>query len=266
MDPAVSNPDGAPEGRVYFGDRVVAPDEKPSLVRGVFEDVAGGYDLMNDLMSAGVHRAWKRALVDALNPAAPIRMADVAGGTGDIAFRVWDRLRRSRVRDGAAGSRITVCDLTPAMVARGRDRALDRGIVAGIDFVVGDAQALPFGDHALDAVTNAFGLRNVTDAPAALREVRRVLRRGGRFLCLEFGGPVAPGLAGIVNAYTERVLPVVGAAVLGNGDAYRYLAESIRRFPARGVVANWMEDAGLNRVRTRPLSGGIATLYSAWRL
>ncbi|MDA1131842.1 MAG: class I SAM-dependent methyltransferase [Proteobacteria bacterium] len=266
MDPAASNPEDAPGGRVFFGDRAVARDEKPSLVRGVFEDVAGGYDVMNDLMSAGVHRAWKRALVDALNPAAPIRMADVAGGTGDIAFRVWERLRRSRSRDGAVDSRITVCDLTPAMVERGRDRALDRGIVDGIDFVVGDAQALPFGDRGMNAVTNAFGLRNVTDAPAALREARRVLCRGGRFLCLEFGGPVMPGLAGLVDAYTDRVLPVLGAAVLGKGDAYRYLAESIRRFPARDVVANWMEDAGLNRVLTQPLSGGIATLYSAWRL
>ena len=235
-------------------------------MRAVFEAVAGRYDLMNDLMSGGIHRLWRHALVDALNPAAPLALADVAGGTGDIALRVWDRLS-SRVEDPAqAGCRIVVCDLTEAMVERGRDRALDHGVARGIEFVVGAAEALPLPAASQDAVTIAFGIRNMTDRAAALGEAKRVLRRGGRLLCLEFGGPVLPGLDRLYDAYTAWALPPLGHAVTGHADAYRYLAESIREFPDRDAFAAEMAAAGLDRVRPRPLSGGIATLYSAWRL
>ena len=239
--------------------------ENATEVRAVFDAVADRYDFMNDLMSGGVHRLWKRALVDALNPAPPFALVDVAGGTGDIALRVWDRLA-SRTDDPAdAGCRLVVCDVTEAMVERGRDRALNRGVAQGLDFVVGNAEALPLPATSQDAVTVAFGIRNVTDRGAALREARRVLRRGGRFLCLEFGGPVLPGLHPLYDAYRTTALPWIGQAVTGRGDAYRYLADSIARFPDRDAFAAEIEAAGFDRVRPRPLSGGIATLYSAWR-
>ena len=253
------------DGEVYFGNRIVDHIHKAALVRGVFEGVSGQYDLMNDLMSFGIHRLWKDAMVDALNPAPPLVLADVAGGTGDIGYRVCERMSRRR-RESGEKSTITICDLTPAMVSRGRDRALDQGIVSDINFVVGDAEQLPLADTSQDAVTNAFGIRNVSDPQRALRETRRVLRRGGRFLCLEFGGPVSAGLRPMFNAYTSGVLPRLGQIVTGQGDAYQYLADSIRRFPTRNTFATWMEGAGLSRVRATPLSGGIATLYSAWRL
>jgi len=252
-------------GRVFFGDRVVKSAEKTPLVQAVFDGVADRYDLMNDLMSAGIHRRWKQAMVEVLNPTASIQLADVAGGTGDVAFRVWNWLTR-RGRSPSPKCRVTVCDITESMVTRGRNRALNRGIARGIDFIVADAEILPLTSNSQDAVTNAFGIRNVTDPLAALHEVRRVLRRGGRFLCLEFGGPVAPGLDRLYYTYAAQVLPRLGQLVTRQGDSYRYLAESIRRFPDRDVFAEQIEDAGLDRVRTRVLSGGIVTLYSAWRL
>ena len=253
---------GAP--RALFWEREIPLSEKAAQVRALFEGVATRYDLMNDLMSAGVHRLWKEALVDWLNPAPPLAMADVCGGTGDVALRVWRRLTRRGREPGA--SRIVVVDSSPVMVDTGRDRALDCGVAGGIAFAVGDAEALPLGDSSQDACTIAFGIRNVTDMSAALSEARRVLRFGGRFLCLEFGGPVAPGLDAAYAAYSHTVLPALGAAVANDRGAYEYLVESIRRFPDRASFANTIEDAGLGRVRTRVLAGGIATLYSAWRL
>ena len=172
------------EGKAWFGFRRVEAEEKPALVRGVFERVASRYDLMNDLMSGGIHRLWKAELIDWLNPRPGELLLDVAGGTGDIAFRYLERTEKQ------AG--VIVCDLTPAMLEVGRDRAIDRGIVAGIDWVAGDAQALPFRDRSVDAYTIAFGLRNVTDIDRALAEARRVLKPGGRFICLEFSQVVLP--------------------------------------------------------------------------
>jgi demethylmenaquinone methyltransferase/2-methoxy-6-polyprenyl-1,4-benzoquinol methylase len=255
---------GGGEDQVFFGDRVVGRGEKAPLVRDVFARVASRYDLMNDLMSGGIHRAWKRAMVGALNPAPPFHMVDVAGGTGDIALKSWERIAR---RGGtAADSRVVVCDLTESMVGVGRDRALDRGIASGVDFVVGDAQALPFADASQDAVTIAFGIRNVADPDVALSEARRILRHGGRFLCLEFGGPVAPGIDPLYRLYGDHVLPRLGQTVSGEGDAYRYLVESIRRFPGREDFAASVAAAGLGNVHMRTFFGGIATLYSAWRI
>ena len=247
------------EPTTFFGARVVPLAEKAPLVRDVFAGVASRYDLMNDLMSGGVHRLWKSEMVDWLNPRPGLVLADIAGGTGDIAFRVIDRL-------GDRGGTVTVVDASAPMLAVGRDRALDRGLVSGIQFVAGDAESLPLPDASQDACTNAFGLRNVTRMDVALAEVCRVLRWGGRFICLEFGGPVAPGIEKAYDLYSQTVLPRLGEWVSGRGDAYQYLVDSIRSFPPRAAVVDAMERAGLSRVRTRVLAGGIATLYSAWRL
>ena len=246
------------EGRAWFGFRRVDPEEKPALVRGVFERVAGRYDLMNDLMSGGIHRLWKAAMMDWLAPRPGQLLLDVAGGTGDIA--------RSFLTRAGEGARVVVCDLTPAMLVVGRDRAIDRGIIAGIDWVAGDAQALPLADRSVDAYTIAFGLRNVTDIDRALGEARRVLKPGGRFLCLEFSQVVLPVLKELYDVYSFRLLPWMGQIVAGDRDAYVYLVESIRRFPDQEALARRMSAAGLGLARYRNLSGGIAALHSAWRL
>ncbi len=249
----------------WFGDRPVPAAEKPSLVRGVFATVAGRYDLMNDLMSGGIHRLWKSAMIDALMLRPGQHVLDVAGGTGDIAQRIVERWGGPD-RAIAAGGRVTVCDLTRDMVAIGRDRAIDRGWIAGIDWVVGDAEALPFAEMTLDRYAIAFGLRNVTRPERALAEARRVLKPGGRLVCLEFSRVALPWLSRLYDLYSFQVLPALGAVVAGDADAYRYLAESIRRFPPQDELAAMMTAAGLERVGYRNLSGGIAALHSAWRL
>jgi demethylmenaquinone methyltransferase/2-methoxy-6-polyprenyl-1,4-benzoquinol methylase len=251
--------DGGPE--VDFGYRRVPAAEKDALVRGVFETVAHRYDAMNDLMSWGVHRLWKAALVDALAPRPGMRVLDLAGGTGDVAGRIAERVRR------AGGTPdIVVCDLTPAMIEAGRDRAIDMGRLDGIAWTCGDAQALPFADRSMDACTIAFGLRNVSLIDRALGEIRRVLKPGGRFLCLEFSRVVVPVLGPLYDRYSFSVLPALGRMVAGDEDAYRYLAESIRRFPDQETLAQRMGEAGLARASWRNLSGGIAALHSGWRI
>ena len=239
-----------------FGFREVPADEKAGLVRGVFDSVASRYDLMNDLMSLGVHRLWKSEFIDWLRPAPRMHLLDVAGGTGDIAFRFLAR----------GGGRVTVCDLTEDMVTVGRDRAIDRGIVSGIDWTVGDAEALPVADSSVDAYSIAFGLRNVTRIDKALEEARRVLRPGGRFLCLEFSHLAWPWLEPLYDRYSFSVLPALGQWVAGDRESYQYLAESIRRFPPQAELAERIEAAGLEQVRWRDLSGGIAAIHSAWRI
>jgi demethylmenaquinone methyltransferase/2-methoxy-6-polyprenyl-1,4-benzoquinol methylase len=246
---------------VSFGFRDVPADSKASMVRGVFDSVADRYDLMNDLMSCGVHRLWKHALVGEVGPRPGMRIVDVAGGTGDIA----QALR------AAAPAEIVVCDINAAMVARGRDRLLDGGTIpgladCGIDFVVGDAEALPFADRSFDAYAIAFGLRNVTRIDRALAEARRVLRPGGRFFCLEFSRVALPPLGRLYDAYSFKVLPAIGQAVTGDCEAYLYLVESIRRFPPQAELARRLEAAGIERARWRNLSGGIAAIHSGWRL
>ena len=244
--------------KAWFGFQRVETSEKPHLVRDVFERVAGRYDLMNDLMSGGIHRLWKAALIDWLAPRPGQLLLDVAGGTGDIA-------RRFLARAGA-NARVVICDLTPAMLAVGRDRAIDRGIVSGIDWVAGDAQSLPLADRSVDAYTIAFGLRNVTEIDKALAEARRVLKPGGRFLCLEFSQVVLPQLKQLYDLYSFQVLPWMGRIVAGDRDAYVYLVESIRRFPPQQELIDRMTAAGLERASYRNLSGGIAALHSAWRI
>ncbi len=240
-----------------FGFRRIAAAEKAAAVRGVFDSVASRYDLMNDLMSGGIHRLWKDRMVARLRPRPGERMLDLAGGTGDIAFRILAR---------APGAEVAVVDLTPAMLAVGRDRAIDRGILDGVAWAAGDAEQLPLPDRAVDAVTIAFGLRNVTRRGRALAEARRVLRPGGRFLCLEFSRVVIPGLDRLYDTYSFSLLPRLGGLVAGDRDSYRYLVESIRRFPDQATLAGEMTAAGLENVTWTNLSGGIAALHVGWRL
>jgi len=249
---------GAPadEATTHFGFRTVGEGEKALLVRDVFDSVASRYDLMNDLMSLGVHRLWKKAMIDWLRPRPGMTLVDVGGGTGDIAFRFKER----------GGGDVTVCDINHEMLAVGRDRALDRGLLDGLEWVCGDAEDLPLSDSSVDAYTIAFCIRNVTRIDAALAEARRVLRPGGRFLCLEFSHVVLPLLDEIYDRYLFQVLPWLGQMVTGDRESYQYLVESIRRFPDQQDFSAMIEAAGLGRVSHRNLSGGIAAIHSAWRL
>ena len=244
------------EDAVHFGFRRVAKGEKAPLVRAVFDSVAPRYDLMNDLMSLGVHRLWKAALLDWLAPTPAMRLLDVGGGTGDIARGFAAR----------GGGEVLVCDINTEMAAVGRDRSLDRGIVKGISWVCGNAEDLPVADASVDAYTTGFCLRNVTHVDKALREARRVLKPGGRFLCLEFSRLTLSALEPLYDAYSFRVLPALGEIVAGDRESYRYLAESIRRFPDQDAFAALVAEAGLGQVKYRNLSGGIAAIHSAWRI
>jgi demethylmenaquinone methyltransferase/2-methoxy-6-polyprenyl-1,4-benzoquinol methylase len=248
------------EKTASFGFREVPEGEKEGLVKQVFSSVAARYDLMNDLMSAGVHRIWKDAMVEWLNPQPGWTVLDVAGGTGDIAFRIADM---ARGRSGEAA--ITVCDINDQMLAEGRRRAAEKKEGA-IAWVCGNAEDLPFPDAHFDAYTIAFGIRNVTHIENALKEARRVLKPGGRFLCLEFSKVEVPGLDTLYDAYSFKLLPRIGGWVAQDEDSYRYLAESIRRFPPQAKFAQMIRDAGLEQVKVRNLSGGIAAMHSAWRL
>jgi demethylmenaquinone methyltransferase / 2-methoxy-6-polyprenyl-1,4-benzoquinol methylase len=244
-----------------FGYQEVRPEDKPALVRDLFARVAWRYDLMNDLMSAGVHRLWKAALIDWLAPRPDLRLLDVAGGTGDVAFRVLHRVERFK-----ASPRIVVCDVNPAMLQVGRDRAIDQNKLNTIEWVCADAEALPLPDRSVDAYTIAFGIRNVTRIDRALAEARRVLVPGGRFLCLEFTPAPSPALRPSYDLYSFTLVPWLGKRIAGDQAAYRYLVESIRRFPDQATFARMIEQAGLERMRHRDLSGGIAAIHSAWRL
>ena len=244
------------DGTTSFGFQTVRTADKPGLVRGVFESVADSYDLMNDLMSMGVHRLWKASLIDQLRPRSSMRLLDVAGGTGDIAQRFLE----------AGGGAVTVCDLTEGMVRAGRDRALDHGRLSGVDWLVGDACALPLPDKSVEACTIAFGLRNVAQPDAALAEMRRVLKPGGRFLCLEFSHVVLPLLDRLYDRYSFSILPRLGQLVAKDRESYQYLVESIRRFPKQRDLEQRMRQVGFSRVSHRNLSGGIAAIHSGWRV
>jgi demethylmenaquinone methyltransferase/2-methoxy-6-polyprenyl-1,4-benzoquinol methylase len=246
------------QGQASFGYSDVPADEKAGLVRRVFESVAPRYDLMNDLMSGGVHRLWKNTLVDVTHPRPGEKFLDMAGGTGDIAFRLCRR-------QGAAPD-VTVCDVNAAMLAVGRDRAVDRGLLKGLTWLAGDAEVLPFPDRSFDGYTIAFGLRNVTDIDKALREACRVLKPGGRFLCLEFSKVTSAPIGRAYDAWSERALPFLGRVVAGDAESYRYLHESIRRFPSQRELAKRMTTAGFANVTWRNLSMGVVALHSGWRV
>jgi demethylmenaquinone methyltransferase/2-methoxy-6-polyprenyl-1,4-benzoquinol methylase len=244
-----------------FGYQRVALEEKQELVDDVFHSVARRYDLMNDLMSCGLHRLWKDALVTAVNPPRGARrfaLLDVAGGTGDIAFRT--------VAAGGSGTRVTVADINGDMLAVGRERAQRARLAEAITFLQGNAEALPVGDQTFDAVTIAFGIRNVPRIEQALAEALRVLKLGGRFLCLEFSVVDLPGFDALYEAYSFNVIPVLGRVVAGDAHAYRYLVESIRRFPPPDTFAGMMRAAGFARASYRRMSGGVVALHSGWRL
>lgn len=256
-DPAALPTPGAAE-ETHFGFERIAADEKPARVQGVFRNVAARYDVMNDLMSAGVHRLWKEALIDWLAPRAGQAMLDLAGGTGDIAFRALAR--------SGGGVDVTICDFTPEMLAEGRRRAEERNIQAPIKWVCGDAMQLPFPDRSFDLATIAFGIRNVTDPQKALHEIYRVLRPGGRFICLEFSRVRNGALREIYDAYSFNVIPRIGQVVAKDRDSYQYLVESIRQFPDQERFAAMLKTAGFRRVAVRDLTNGVAAMHSGWRL
>jgi demethylmenaquinone methyltransferase/2-methoxy-6-polyprenyl-1,4-benzoquinol methylase len=241
----------------HFGYAEVPEDRKADLVHGVFSRVASRYDLMNDLMSGGVHRLWKDAMMDWLAPRPGQRLIDVAGGTGDIAFRF---LRR------APGATAVVCDLTEPMLEEGRRRAEAEALADRIEWVAGDAMALPFPDASFDVYTISFGIRNVTRPEAALAEAYRVLKTGGRLMVLEFSRVPVPLLQRAYDAYSFKVIPRMGRVVANDRESYQYLVESIRRFPDQETFAAMVRRAGFGQVRYRNLSLGIAALHSAWKL
>ena len=240
--------------QVNFGDEVVSPDEKTRRVGRVFSSVARRYDVMNDLMSAGLHRRWKDRFVDRVKPRPAERILDMAGGTGDVAFR---RVRRA--------AQVTVADINPDMLAVGMERAADRGL-EGLAWKQENAESLSFDDSSFDAFTIAFGIRNVTDIPAALKEAHRVLKRGGRFFCLEFSTSDWPGFANIYEAYASRLIPRIGKAVAGDEESYRYLVESIRRFPRPGQFRQMIADAGFGQTKVETIFGGLVCIHSGWKL
>ena len=242
-----------------FGFRRVPEREKAGLVRGVFDSVAARYDLMNDLMSGGTHRIWKSAFLDRINPRPGERLVDVAGGTGDIARGF---LARAAGRPGAAAIRAAgavVSDINHAMLAAGAP-------IDGAVRVCGDAERLPFADGAADVVTIAFGIRNVTNRAAALSEMRRILRIGGRFACLEFSHPTTDLLQAAYDAYSFNVIPRLGGLVADDESSYRYLVESIRRFPRQVALADELVRAGFRRVSYENLTGGVVAMHFGWRL
>ena len=244
----------------HFGSRKVPLAHKQALVDDVFHSVAQRYDLMNDLMSFGLHRAWKNALVTAVNPpkGRPFALLDIAGGTGDVALRA--------IAAGGERLQATVCDINADMLAVGRERANARGLGAAVTFIEANAEALPFADRSFDAATIAFGIRNVPLIERALAEAFRVLKIGGKFVCLEFSSVDVPALDRLYDLYSFNVIPALGGVVAGDAESYRYLVESIRRFPKPQAFATMLRAAGFARVSFQTISGGIVTLHSGWRL
>jgi demethylmenaquinone methyltransferase / 2-methoxy-6-polyprenyl-1,4-benzoquinol methylase len=241
----------------HFGFRDVAEDDKAGLVHGVFSRVASKYDVMNDLMSGGVHRLWKDAMMDWLAPRPGQRLLDVAGGTGDVAFRFLGR---------AANSTATVLDMTESMLVEGRRRADAEKLVERLDWVVGDAMALRFPDNSFDVYTISFGIRNVTRIADALTEAYRVLKPGGRMMVLEFSQIPNDLMQKIYDLYSFNVIPVIGQIVAGDRDSYQYLVESIRKFPDQEAFAAMIRKAGFDQVRYRNMTMGVAALHSGWKL
>ena len=240
--------------QVNFGDELVSPGEKTRRVGEVFSSVARRYDVMNDLMSAGMHRLWKDRFVARVKPRAGDDVLDMAGGTGDVAFRIARR-----------GARVTVADINADMLEVGRKRAKERGLT-GLTWKVENAESLSFTSATFDAYTIVFGIRNVTDIPAALREAHRILKRGGRFYCMEFSSSDWPGFSTLYDAWASKVIPRIGKAVANDEESYRYLVESIRRFPRPDAFRAMVADAGFVRAAAEPMLGGLVTIHSGWKI
>jgi demethylmenaquinone methyltransferase/2-methoxy-6-polyprenyl-1,4-benzoquinol methylase len=253
-----SNDHRDPADTTDFGYTQVPKAEKAARVRAVFESVAGNYDLMNDLMSGGAHRLWKRFTLSQTGLRPGQHALDVAGGTGDIAAGMCAQVREQGL--------VVLTDINAAMLAQGRDAMTDRGIVGNVRYALANAECLPFPDSSFDCVTIGFGLRNVTDKAAALRSMTRVLKPGGQLMVLEFSHPTAPGLKPLYDAYSFSILPWLGKIVAKDEASYRYLAESIRRFPDQETLLGMMREAGLENCRYHNLSGGIVALHRGWRL
>ncbi|MFT4782543.1 MAG: demethylmenaquinone methyltransferase/2-methoxy-6-polyprenyl-1,4-benzoquinol methylase [Paracoccaceae bacterium] len=241
----------------HFGNQTVAEEDKAGLVQGVFSSVASKYDIMNDLMSGGVHRLWKDAMMDWLAPRAGQKLLDVAGGTGDVAFRFLKR---------APGATAMVCDLTEPMLIAGRQRADAEKMAGQLDWMVGDAMALPFENNSFDVYTISFGIRNVTRVQEALNEAFRVLRPGGRLMVLEFSQLPNPAMQWAYDRYSYNVIPAMGQVVTGDRDSYQYLVESIRQFPDQETFADMIRLAGFEQVKYRNLTMGVAALHSGWKI
>jgi demethylmenaquinone methyltransferase/2-methoxy-6-polyprenyl-1,4-benzoquinol methylase len=240
--------------KVNFGDELVSPEEKTRRVGAVFSSVARRYDVMNDLMSGGMHRLWKDRFVNRVKPRPGEDILDMAGGTGDVAFRMAQR-----------GARVTVADINADMLEVGKDRAERRGL-AGLSWKVENAERLSFADARFDAYTIVFGIRNVTDIPAALREAHRVLKRGGRFYCMEFSSSDWPGFSKLYDAWADKLIPRIGKAIADDEESYRYLVESIRRFPRPNAFKAMVAKAGFVRAAAEPMLGGLVTIHSGWKI
>jgi demethylmenaquinone methyltransferase/2-methoxy-6-polyprenyl-1,4-benzoquinol methylase len=255
--PAQQSARPGPGSAVDFGYTEVPREEKSRRVREVFDSVADKYDLMNDLMSAGVHRLWKRHALSQTGLRPGQAALDVAGGTGDLSAGMAGQVGESGL--------VVLSDINAAMLEVGRDRLLDRGLLRNVRFSLANAECLPFAEESFDCVTIGFGLRNVTDKPAALASMRRVLKPGGRLLVLEFSTPVVPGLKPVYDLYSFSVLPWLGARIAADAASYRYLAESIRRFPDQATLLGMMRDAGLEDCSYHNLTGGIVALHKGFR-
>jgi len=255
-DPAAKN-EAKAQATTHFGFKTVDEADKAGMVKGVFNSVADQYDIMNDVMSAGVHRIWKNSFIDSINPRPGMHLLDVAGGTGDIAFRFLE---------AAPGSKVTVCDINAEMLRVGAERAEKKGFAGRSEFICGDAMKLPFGDRSMDAYTIAFGIRNVTRIEEALAEAYRVLKPGARFHCLEFSPAVVPVLQSAYDAYSFKFIPAMGQMVAQDRDSYQYLVESIRRFPTPEKFDQMISDAGFSRTGWRTMSAGVVAIHSGTRV
>ena len=246
------------ENKTHFGFKQVDADKKESLVAEVFSSVASKYDIMNDVMSFGVHRIWKKIAMAHTGLKKGMHALDIAGGTGDLTIQMSKQV-------GATGE-VIISDINPAMLEQGRRRLIDKGIAGNVKFVEANAEELPFDDNAFNCVTIAFGLRNVTDKDKALKEMHRVLKPGGRLLVLEFSKPVVPGLDKIYDFYSFKVLPKMGKLIANDEDSYRYLAESIRMHPDQATLKAMMENAGFERCTYHNMTGGIVALHKGFKL
>tara|TARA_R110002072_G_scaffold126978_5_gene264078 strand:+ start:1349 stop:2179 length:831 start_codon:yes stop_codon:yes gene_type:complete len=249
----------------HFGFKTVDKQAKQGMVRNVFDSVAQKYDVMNDVMSAGLHRLWKDDMIRVLRPEPGMKLLDVAGGTGDIAFRFL-KAANKRTTEDETPAEVTVCDINAQMLDVGRDRGIDQGILHNIEWVCGNAECLAFPDNYFDAYTIAFGIRNVTNIDKALQEAHRVLKPGGRFLCLEFSKVDMPLINKIYDAYSFHLLPRFGEMITGDRESYQYLVESIRQFPPQEKFKSMIEAAGFQRVTYRNMTTGVVALHSGWKI